>query len=257
MYSSLYDAPVNTELTLMKILDPALADRLRRLGLFVHGQLVRLDNEFSYHPVRIRGTRGDVVVPAGLAMKTYIHLDNGERKPLVEMERGEKGHIESLSCGIGCARALENLGVIVGEGIAFIRALPHMDYITLINGKERTRLSEGEAARIWGKPEPGDSCQFYFNRKGVPFEVTEIIGGKKAHNHLQTHGVEPGKQLLLEAIEPAGELHQPESEPIVVSSPGGLRLYLNPYQAGRIIVKTATGAYRKTSKEIADNVWSG
>ncbi|PIE58683.1 MAG: hypothetical protein CSA33_01915 [Desulfobulbus propionicus] len=238
MYSSLADALVNTELTLVKILDIGLAQELRRLGLFVQGQLVRLDSEFSYHPVRVRGHKGDMVVPAGLAIKIYVHIDNTEeRKPLVEMNRQESGHIESLACGMGCVNALKEMGIVVGEQIVFIRALPHMDYIVLINGKERTRLSEGEAARIWGKASGAEPTQLYFARRREPFEVLNIIGGKKARFHLQTHGVEPGYTLLLEAIEPAGELHKPDTEPIVVSSPGGLRLYLNPQQAEKIIVK--------------------
>jgi len=85
------------------------------------------------------------------------------------MNRNEKGHIETIACGKGCAHAMECLGIEEDMEITFIKALPHMDYLALINRQERTRLSEGEAARIWGKNENEESTQFYFAKRNTPF----------------------------------------------------------------------------------------
>lgn len=239
MNTLLTDAPLNTDLTLTGVKNPALHRWLQRLGLFVGGHLLRHDQEINYYPVRVRGSRGDVIVPAGLGIKIVVHLNSGERKPLVEMNRNEKGHIETIACGKGCAHAMECLGIEEDMEITFIKALPHMDYLALINRQERTRLSEGEAARIWGKNENEESTQFYFAKRNIPFLVEAILGGDKIQEHLLTHGIRVGCHLLLESIEQTRELHKPGLEPVTISSPGGLRLYLNPAQAGQILVKCA------------------
>ncbi len=239
MYSALIDAPIHTDLTLLEITRPELASWLQRLGLFVGSTIIRHDEEVNYHPVRVRGAKGDVVVPAGLGLKVIVHSETGERKPLVEMKKKEKGHIETMSCGRGCIQALSHLGIEEDTDVFFIRSLPHMDYVTVINKLERTRISEGEASRLWGKCEGEEETQFYFATKNKPFLVQEIIGGRKIHEHLKTHRIEPGTTLVLEQIEQTRELHKPGATPVTISSPGGLRLYLNPAQAGRIIVKSA------------------
>jgi Fe2+ transport system protein FeoA len=239
MYSALIDAPIHTDLTLLEITSPKLASWLQRFGLFIGSTIIRHDEEVNYHPVRVRGTKGDVVVPAGLGIKVIVHSETGERKPLVEMKKKEKGHIETMSCGRGCIQALSRLGVEEDSDVVFIRSLPHMDYITLIDKIVRTRISEGEASRLWGKCEGEEETQFYFATKNKPFLVQEIIGGHQVKEHLKTHAIEPGASLVLENIEQTSELHKPGVTPVTISSAGGLRLYLNPAQAGKIIVKSA------------------
>jgi len=127
MYSALIDGPIHTDLTLLEITRPELASWLQRLGLFVGSTIIRHDEEVNYHPVRGRGTKGDVVVPAGLGIKVIVHSETGERKPLVEMKKKERGHIETISCGRGCIQALVHLGIEEDSDVVFIRSLPHMD----------------------------------------------------------------------------------------------------------------------------------
>ncbi len=237
MYTSLLDAPVNTDLVVLEVTSPQLYTWLQRMGVFVGGHLMRNEEEINYHPVRVRGDKGEVVVPAGLGIKIFIHTGDDVKKPLVEMKKHEVGHVESMSCGKGCINALRHLGFEDNTEVTFIRALPHMDYVTIIDRRDRTRLSEGEAARIWGQCEGEKPTQFYFARRNKPFSVKEIIGGKKITKHLVTHGVHAGSEIILESIEQVQETHNPETTHITVSSPGGLRLYLNPVQAGKIIVK--------------------
>ncbi len=241
MYSSLLEAPVHIDLVILDVLRPELGLWLNRLGLFTGSHIMLHDEEITYHPVRVRGRRGDVIIPAGLGLKILVHTENDIRKPLVEMTKKEKGHIEALSCGRGCIQALEHLGIREDIDVTFIRSLPHMDYITVIDSRERTRLTEGEAARIWGSSEEGagTDMQFYFAPQNKPFSVRSLIGGKKIQAHLATHGIRPGCTLVLEEIAQARELHEPGVRPVTITSSGGLRLYLAQGQAEKIIVRTA------------------
>ncbi len=239
MYSSLKDASAHTDLVILEVTGPNLALWLKRLGLFSGSHIMRHDEEITYHPVRIRGKKGDVIIPAGLGIKILVHMESGVRKPLVEMNKKEHGHVETMTCGRGCVNALARLGIEEDTDVTFIRSLPHMDYITIINKKERTRLSEGESARIWGRCEGGPEIQFYFAPQNTLFSVKEIIGGHKIQAHLDAHGIRPGCTLMLETIEQARELHKPGVDPVIITSSGGLRLYLNPIQAEKITVKNA------------------
>lgn len=239
MAFSLDRAQVYSELVLLAVRNPELERRLQRLGLFAGSRLTRLNDDVQYHPVRVRGGKGDVVVPAGLAMRLIVHLDNGERKPLVEMRAGENGHVESATGGRECSRGLDFLGLAEESRVTLVKTLPHMDYVTVIERKERTRLSEGEAARIWGGLSGREPAQFFFADRNRDFVVDEVFGGPRMRDHLCSLGIKPGTTIMLEAIERTRELHTPGSETIILSSPGGLRLYLNQGQAGLILVDIA------------------
>ncbi|PIE70008.1 MAG: hypothetical protein CSA22_10150 [Deltaproteobacteria bacterium] len=242
MYSSLLDAPVNTDLILLQVTNPALEKWMKHMGLFTGGRLIRHDEELNFNSVRVRGKNGDVVIPAGMVMRLYIHLESGEKIPLNQMKKGQEGHVEIHSGGRHIEKALVHLGLPLNGNLRFIRELPHMDYRVLINRRDRTRLSEGEAARIWGHYPGKDATQFYFAKKGLDFEVTEVMGGPRGVNHLETHGVTIGTQLTLESIDPAHSLHGhgPEINPVPISSPGGMRFFLTPEKAGEVIVRVAT-----------------
>ncbi len=248
MTIALNDAPVNTELTLLQVSSASLAAWLQRLGLFVGSTLMRHNEEMIYHPVRVTALHGDVVVPAGLASKVLVHLDEGDRLPLVEMTRGTTGHIETMTCGMGCVQALSKLGLKEEVKVTCVRQLPHMDYLTIIDRRARTRITEGEAAHIWGRVEGEKPTQFYFTRQGQPFEVLDVIGGQRAKKHLNTHGITPGKELILETIEQANELHKPSRRAVIITSPGGLRLYLDESQARQVVVKRVDHPARPTKK---------
>ncbi|WP_321495682.1 ferrous iron transport protein A [uncultured Desulfobacter sp.] len=241
MYSSLLDAPVNTELVMLQVTNPALEKWLQRMGLFTGGHIIRHDEDINFNSVRVHGDNGDVVIPAGMVMKLYIHLESGEKIPLNQMKKGQEGHVEIHSGGPFIEKGLARLGIPVEGNIRFIRSLPHMDYLVLINRRERTRLSEGEAARIWGNYPGKASTQFFFARKNLDFEVTEVMGGPRGVKHIETHGVTAGVKLTLESIDQTNSLqgHGPERAPVAISSPGGLRLFLTPEKAGAVIVRTA------------------
>ncbi len=243
IYTPLIDAPVNSKLELIKISGKSLRQWLHHLGLFKGSTILRHGEELQYHPVRVRGISGDVVVPAGFAIKTIVHLDGSDKRcPLTEMPKKSSGHIETISGGPGVRDGLKKLGLMEEQAIYFIRTLPHMDYVTVINSRQRTRLSEGEAAKIWGKytaREDKSEGQFYFSRKGEEFIVETLLGGQRSKAHLASHGVREGDRLYMETVERTQEVHSPIASPVVISGSGGLRFYLAPEQAAKIMVKVA------------------
>lgn len=241
MSMSLTEAPLDKTLILAKVADPALALRLKRMGLFEGSEIVRLDKEVLVQPVRVRGPGGEeAVLCGGMAMKIVVHLEDGRKLPLAEMERGESGHIEGLTGGPGLAGALEVLGLKIDDRIDCIRKLPPMEYIAHIEGSRRVRLTEGMAARIWGRM--GDRLlQFASARVGEPFRVRDILGGNRATAMLCSRGIEAGKTLILEGVAQAQSLKDGFRNPVVISSREGLRLFLETKDATRIMVAEAEG----------------
>ncbi len=252
MLTSLLEAQPQTGLILHAVSGTDLAAWLERLGLAVGSRLLRHAEEAVYHPVRVRGEQGDVVVPAGLGVEIFVHDEEKDiRKPLVEMARGERAHIEALACDRPSEEGLRRFGLAVGKNIECIRPLPHMDYVTRIGSSHRTRLSEGEAARILGRHQDGEEIQFYFASRHKAFSVTAILGNPETTAHLAAHGVREGSELVLEVIEQVRELHKPAAAPVTISSQGGLRLYLTPEQAQRIVVQYAPRPETQTGEGVS------
>ncbi|MBW2011369.1 MAG: hypothetical protein JRI32_06945, partial [Deltaproteobacteria bacterium] len=108
--------------------------------------------------------------------------------------------------------------------------------VTMIEKKGRVRLTEGMAAKIWGRMEE-NLLQFVLARKGRRFYVQKILAGAHARMMLVSQGIEPGKVLILEGVEQAKSLYMSRRNPVVVSSRNGLRLYLQQKDANRIFVR--------------------
>ena len=124
MYSSLLDAPVNTELVLLQITNPVLEKWMQRMGLFTGGQIIRHDEDVNFNSVRVNGENGDVVIPAGMVMKLYIHLESGEKIPLSQMKKGQEGHVEIHSGGPFIEKALARLGIPINGNIRLSALYP-------------------------------------------------------------------------------------------------------------------------------------
>ncbi|MBC2733566.1 MAG: ferrous iron transport protein A [Desulfobacteraceae bacterium] len=238
MYIPLTDAPADKPLVLVKVADPNLALRLKRMGLFAGSKIVRLGQEVLVQPIRVRGPKGDAVLGGGMAMKIVVHLNDGRKLPLAEMQPGETGHIEGLTGGTGLAGALETLALKLNDRIHVVRKLPPMEYIAVIEGAGRVRLTEGMAAKIWGRMQ-ARLLQFVSARAGEKFQVEKILGGTKARRMLRTRGIEPGKVLILEGVAQAQSLQVGVRNPVVISSREGLRLFLTPSDGKQILVRGA------------------
>jgi len=232
----LTDAPFGKTLMLEKVANPELALRLKRMGLFEGNEITRLEEEVLVQPVRICGPERDAVLGGGMGTRIVVRLDDGRKLPLVEMKPGNTGHIEGLTGGTGLSNALEILGLKIGGRISFIRKLPPMMYVTIIEKEGRIRLTEGMAAKIWGQVE-GREIQFVFTRKGRKFYVLKLLGGTHAGQALLSRGIEPGKILVLEGVEQAQSLHLGIQNPLIISSRDGLRLFLQPNEGEQIFVR--------------------
>jgi Fe2+ transport system protein FeoA len=232
-------APEGKPLVLSNVDDPDLAQRLKRMGLFQGTRIMRLDQDIMVQPVRVRGPKGEFVLGGGMAMKTVVHLDDGRKLPLSEMQPGELGHIEGQTGGPGLALTLETLQIETNERIQLVRKLPPMEYTAvIINAQtaERIHLTEGMAAKIWGRMQ---DCQLQFvsARTKEKFHVLKILGGTKATQMLSNQGIEAGKTLILENVGQAKSMQLTVRNPVVITSNEGLRLFLDPQHAGQIQVR--------------------
>jgi Fe2+ transport system protein FeoA len=236
MYKPLTDAAFGRPLIIQKVTDPDLALRLRRMGLFEGSGIVRLDQEVLVQPVRVQGTHAEVVLGGGMAMKIVAHLEDGRKLPLVEMQPGEVGHIEGLTGGSELTAALKILGLMPDDRVRLIRRLPPMEYVTVIAGGVRVRLTEGMAAKLWGRMGERE-IQFVSARVGEPFEVNRILGGRGARSMLESQGIETGSVLTLEGVTQAQSLRAGVQNPLVINSREGLRLFLRQHEGERILVE--------------------
>ena len=236
MYQALTEASFEKPLRLVKVADSSLAARLRHMGIFEGMELIRIREDVKLQPLRVKGRGGDAVIGGGMSAKIVVHLDDGRKFPLAEMEPGETGHIEGLTGGTALSSALSVLGFKNDERITLIRRLPLMEYVVFLEKKGRIHLAESMAAKIWG--ETGKkSLQFNYARKGGQFDVKSILGGENAREMLRARGIEPGAVLILEGVGPAKTLYMSKKNPVVVSTRDGLRLFLEQKNAGQLFVK--------------------
>ena len=236
MYQTLTNAPFEKSLLLVKVADPSLALRLRNMGIFEGMKLIRVKEDVKFQPIRVEGSKGDVVIGGGMSSKIIVRLDDGRKFFLSEMKPDQAGHIEGLTGGIGLSSALKILGLENNERIRLIRKLPSMEYIALMEKKGRIRLTESMAAKIWGEMDKKE-FQFNFAQKGKKFLVKSILGGQNAREMIRSRGIEAGNVLVLEGVKPARNLYMSKHNPIVVSTKDGLRLFLKGKDCEQIFVK--------------------
>lgn len=234
----LFESPAGRPLVLKAFTDPDLAVRLGRMGLYEGSEIERLDQEVLVQPVRIKGPAGEAVLGGGMAMKVVIHLDDGRKLPLAEMRTGETGHMEGFTGGPALSDTLAVLGLSSGDRIRFLRHLPPMTYITRLETGVRVHLTEGMAAKIWGRS-GNEEVQFICAPTDNPFAVLQILGGKRARQMLYSRQIEPGTILVLENVAPDQSLRTETRNPVVIASREGLRLFLNPEDGRRILVTPA------------------
>ena len=157
------------------------------------------------------------------------------------MKPGETGHIEGRTGGSGLQKALDLLELYINDRIIFLRRLPPMEYLTYIEtDNQRIKIPEGIAAKILGRS-GSQTLQFCSAPTGQPFHVTDILGGKNAHRATSGYGIEPGKILIPEKVGAGRNLYMSNKKTrFVISTSEGLRLFIEPYQAGKILVSEIT-----------------
>jgi len=237
-YLSLDRAPVSTPLKLVGATDRGLAERLAHLGLEPGARLTRLPDEVRLQPARVAGPRGQAVLSANMAGSLLVHLDDGRKLPLLDLAPGEEGHVEGLTVGGRLARAFEVLGLMENDRLRLLRRLPPMEYVVLLEGRRRARLSEGMAAKVWGQV-AGRKQQLATAQSGHPFTVLEFLGGPNFAAAMAALGLAVGSSLELETVEPAQSVGQSSPAAVALATAGGLRLYLDQKSARAVLVQPA------------------
>ena len=88
-----------------------------------------------------------------MSAKIIVARADGSKTPLYEMNSKEEGKIEALSGGPKLHETLETLGLKIGDRIKFLRKLPPMEYVAVLDKKRHLHLQEGIASKIWGVSE--------------------------------------------------------------------------------------------------------
>ncbi|MFP4030912.1 MAG: hypothetical protein ACLFRG_02405 [Desulfococcaceae bacterium] len=237
MYIPLSEAPIDRPLRLVRVEDPALEDRLARMGLDEETSFHRLDETVMLQTVRVRGPKGDAVISPGMCAKVVVHLDDDRRVPLAEMRRGDAGHIEGVTCGSMLERTLKFLGLEMDARVLFVRALPAMDYLSrIVEDSSRVRLPEGTVCKVWGRTGERET-QFCMVPPGEPFQVEAFLCGPGAEATIRSHGIDIGKTLVLESVAPSQNVFVGPRGHVVISTNNGLRLIFETPQARHIWVR--------------------
>ncbi len=232
----LCDAPVDQPLSLHAIHDRRLALQLEKIGLSANSRLTRLDETLTLRTIRVESASGQAILSGGMGLKTIIHLDDGRRLPLMDMEVGQSGHIEGTTGGRSLAQILETLGLKEEEPITLIRKLPPMEYRVRLEDNHCVTLSEGDAARIWG--ECGQTyIQFSLASAHKRFHVVRLLGGHKAQQRLIKASIQPGSHLVLESVRSVQDLCLAPQSQLVINSQDGLHLHLSHEEGKDIFVR--------------------
>lgn len=227
---ALKDAPYNTPLKVAAITNDALARELARTGLHEGVELVKSDREIDLATLRVRGPKGDALLSGKMASIIMVHLDDGSKAPLLDLRPGDQGHVEGLTATTPITKAFSTLGLKENDRITLIRRLPPMDYITLVDGRKRIKISEDVAAKIWGRMGDVD-LQFCSSRKGVPFEILQLFGGPPRQAQMKSMGLIEGHKLVLEGVEQTQTVSLGQQHPVAITTKDGLRVLLHPQAA--------------------------
>lgn len=239
MVTSLKDAPIGKPLVVVGVHNEGLARELAKLGITHGRELIRLEEEVALvQPVRLRGPWGEVILSANMAAGLVVHLDDGRIAPLMEMEPGEKGHLEGVTClpSSALAETYRTLELNENDPVQFDRRLPSMEYVTLVNRKSRISLPGGMAAKLWGES-GGQKMQFAAIGAGKEFALGKILGGPRSRERITGMGLVIGDKLVLEAVKPAETICLTKKDPIAVATPGNLRFWLPPKAAALLSVR--------------------
>jgi len=127
------------------------------------------------------------------------------------------------------------LGIKDDDPIEFIRMLPPMEFVAVVEGRGRIRLPEGMAAKILGSM-GAMHCQFANAQAGMDFVVERIIGGHRAQRAIASLHIKPGLVMQRESGEKASSYRRESGNRYVISSSEGLRLFLRRDQADLVVV---------------------
>ena len=233
---TLEEAHAGDVLRLVRVGRQDLVDDLDRIGLTPGSKLVKFPKE-ALSSVRVQDPGGNSrILGGGMSAKIVVERADGSKTPLSEMKPKERGKINALTGGPGLRETLKTIGFSVGDEILFMRLLPPMEYIAVVDKKKHIHLQEGIASKIWGISE-GTEKQFTSSGKWKDFSVTKLLGGHRAHGYLDHLHIAPGTQLVLIGIEPGKHIAFGPREHMAIETMDGLRIHLGPNEAKVIVVE--------------------
>ncbi len=223
-------------LRLVRISDSKLEENLNRIGLSPGSTFVKFSKEeIGHQSVRVRGEKTNVVLGGGMSAKIIVTMADGSKTPLSEMNPKDEGKIEALSGGPKLHETLETLGLKIGNRIKFLRKLPPMEYVAVIDKKRHLHLQEGIASKIWGVTE-NQEIQFTSARVWKEFKVSKLLGGFRAQRYLASLGIKQGTSLILIGIEEGKRIGYGPKGHLAIETKDGLHIYLGPVEADSIYV---------------------
>ncbi len=233
---TLEEAHAGDILRLVRISDSKLEKNLNRIGLSPGSTFVKFSKEeIGCQSVRVRGEKKNVVLGRGMSTKIIVTRADGSKTPLSEMNSKEEGKIEALSGGPKLYETLETLGLKIGDRIKFLRKLPPMEYVTVLDKKRHLHLQEGIASKIWGETE-NQEIQFTSARVWKEFKVSKLLGGTRAQRYLTSLGIKQGTSLILIGIEEGKRIGYGPKGHLAIQTKDGLHIYLGPVEADSIYV---------------------
>ena len=234
---NLEEAPTGDVLRLVSVQDAELKKDLTRIGLERGAKFIKFPKEeIARQSVRVHGSKGNVILGGGMSAKVIVCREDGTKTPLSRMKPKERGKIDGFTGGPGLRETLKTLGFTVGEDILFMRLLPPMEYVAVVDREKHVHLQEGIASKIWGVSE-GREKQFTSAGKLKDFSVTQLLGGARARGYLQNLDISPGTNLILISIETGKPIAFGPRDHLAIETMDGLRIHLGPNEAKAIYVE--------------------
>ncbi|RZN36962.1 MAG: ferrous iron transport protein A [Methanosarcinales archaeon] len=147
-------------------------------------------------PISLSIRDQELIIARGWADKIYVEL-GGDVIPLLRLEAGDKGTVQSIEGGKDFTDFLAELGITDGSELTFLRHVPDHT-IVFMAGDERTeiRMGEGQASKLIMVTD-GKSVQANYIKDGETATVKQIIGGTHLVDKFDQIGLKPGAKLTL------------------------------------------------------------
>ena len=148
--------------------------------------------------ISLKAADREVLLGQGMAEKIYMDKE-GVVLPLLEMEQGEKGVVESLRGGKEFKSWVVGLGIEEGVGLEILGHAPDYTLVFEIEGKT-LKMGEGLASRILVEYE-GETSQVNFLKEGEKTKIVKITHELFARQKLEDMGVREEAEITLTAKE--------------------------------------------------------
>ncbi|MGE4497164.1 MAG: hypothetical protein AB7E48_04730 [Deferribacterales bacterium] len=213
------------------------AQKLASLGLYKGSAVTKLEtDDIKYPTVKVDTKNGVRVISGQLAKHITVRAGSGEPKPFYTAPLSSTVITHNLGrCDKNAAR-LAMLGIKERIKLKIIKYLPPMEYVVMVNHKNRVRISEAVAAMIIGDTENRKNFQFTFSPKGAEFKVKGIAAGKKITAFLCGVDICTGSVISMEGIESGKRVDLDAEQDVVLHTHEGLIITMSAKTASMIEV---------------------